>query len=110
MFNFFMDMGNYEDRKVARFDADWGMVSTARVSDGRQPYETAVCHKQYNDDKIVIVEAYDSVDEAKKGHERWVKTMTSKRLPKELVDCCNAEVGQFAEALGAPTTFKRKEL
>lgn len=88
MFNMFNMMGNYEDRKVGRYDDETGeiMVSTAEVMDAPYPYETAVAHPQYNNGKIVIVASYDCLDAAKKGHARWVEVMTASDLPDELVD------------------------
>jgi hypothetical protein len=102
MFDFLSDMGNYEDRCIGRYDAEWGFVSTARVSDGRQPFETAVQHRRYRDDgKMVIVEAYETEKAAQAGHSRWVAAMTAKTLPAELRDCANAGICEFGELLGA---------
>ena len=100
MFEFLDDFGNYADRKVARFDVDGGAsVSTARVSDGRQPFETAVSHPDYNSNKWVIVEAYDTKNEAQAGHDKWVKAMTTEPLLEELRDCANSRVEQFIDAV-----------
>lgn len=109
MFNFLLDAGNYESRKVARYDSDGLMVSTARVSDGAQPFETAVRHPSYNEGKVVIVEAYDDHASAQAGHNRWVALMTSEALPDKLVDCCNSEIGSLAGAMGCETEFPRKD-
>ncbi len=99
-------MGNYEDRCVDRSDFDWGYISTARVSDGSHPYETAVCSNEYvrvsdPDDatQMTIVEAYDDAAAAQEGHDRWVKTMTE-CPPDGLTDCCNAGVAEIGTALG----------
>ena len=100
MFQFIMMAGNYENRKVGRDDFPWGFVSTAYVNDGVMDYETAVEHKDYNGGPIVIVENYATKDQAEAGHAKWVKTMTAKKLPKELRDCCNSELAQFANAIG----------
>jgi hypothetical protein len=109
MFNFLFMEGSYEGRKVGRFDADWGFISTAEVNDGELPYETAVAHNAYRDGgDMVIVEAYDTREGAVLGHERWVKKMTAKNLPKQLVDCCNAEIAQLATMDGKPLVYKRK--
>ena len=62
MFEFLM-AAPYEDRKVARYDATWGFISTVSVNDGNQPYETAVEHSAYNDGDMVIVQAYDTKEE-----------------------------------------------
>lgn len=98
MFSFYQMAGNYEDRKVGRDDFDWGFVSTAEVCDGVKPYETVVEHNRYG--KMVIVENYDTKEEAQQGHTKWVNTMTSDDLPKVLVDCNNSGVAQFGAALG----------
>jgi hypothetical protein len=104
MFEFLNDLGNYETRRIGRHDAEWGFISTARVSDGRQPYETAVCHARYRDaGKMVIVEAYDTSADAEAGHARWVAAMTSETLPASLTDCLNGEIGQLAYGDEPPT-------
>ena len=84
MMGMFEMMGNYASRKVARFEKDDLMVSTCSVTDADKPYETAVAHPSYNDGKIVIVEDYNTVEEAQTGHDKWVKTMTAKKLPATL--------------------------
>lgn len=110
MFGFFADMGNYESRKVAKDEYEWGFVSTAEVSDGRKPYETAVKHTRYNDGKIVIVECYDSKERARKGHGRWVARMTAEKLPGSLTDCANSEIQQAIDAAeGKPAVYPRKD-
>jgi hypothetical protein len=99
VFEFMLDIGNYEERKVGRFEAPWGFVSTVRVSDGAKPYETAVAHKDYMSSGMVIVEAYDTKEEAALGHAKWVTTMTSSPLPSSLKDCANAGIAALGEAL-----------
>lgn len=110
MFEFMLDMFNYESRVVGRWDSETGdrMVSTARVSDGRDPFETAFQHPDYNDGKMVIVESYGNEREASEGHERWVNVMTVGPLPDVLVDCANAGIAQVAQALGKEMRFPRK--
>ncbi len=109
MFSFIQDMGNYDQRAVARNDYPWGMIDTCSVSDGAKPYETAVAHTDYiKAGEMVIVEAYDTAAEAKAGHARWVRTMTAKKLPAQLVDCNNSQVGALAAAVGCKTVHKRK--
>ena len=98
MFDFFMDAGNYEDRKVANFSNDDCTIDTCSASDGRQDYETAVKHILYNDNKWVIVEAYDTEEEAQKGHDKWVKIMSEKELPESLKDCQNAEISNLLDS------------
>ena len=98
MFNF-LTMSDYGSRKVGRHEADWGYISTAYVNDAEKPYETAVCHKDYNDGKMVIVEPYDTREEAETGHARWVATMTGDVLPDRLVDRGLSGVSQILDTL-----------
>lgn len=106
MFDFLLDVGNYEDRKVDRSEFEWGFISTARVSDGSQPFETAVQHPDYNDGSMVIVEAYATKALAQEGHKKWVEIMTAKKLPGSLTDCANSMI---AQAFGSTQVFNRKE-
>lgn len=80
---------DYESRKLARDERPWGIVSTVSVSDGDHPYETAVSHLEYNRSELVIVEAYDTKEDALAGHTRWLSTMEASVLPDELIDCQN---------------------
>lgn len=107
MFNFFMDTDNYEERKVDRFEKDDLIIDTARRFDGRQPYETGIEHPEYNDGRWVIVEAYDTKEEAQVGHNAWVEKMTTLELPNILRDCQNAEISSFADAFGCDMEFPR---
>lgn len=98
MFQFLGMAGNYEIRKVRRNDYPWGMISTCYVNDGAKDYETAVQHDRYGK-QMVIVENYDTKEAAQLGHEKWVKTMTAKKLPTKLVDCMNCEIAQLIQTL-----------
>ena len=109
MFSFLQDMGNYDSRKVDRSEYTWGFISTAEVSDGEMPYETAVRHKDYNGGDMVIVDKYDSSAQARVGHAKWVKTMMAKELPTELVDCNNSMISQLCIKMGGETTYKRNQ-
>ena len=100
MFDFLNDVGNYEDRVVGHYDGKNGLVvDTCRVSDGAKLYETAIEHPEYHDGKWVIVEAYDTPDEALFGHGKWMQIMTRKILPTELVDCANSTISQMLGAV-----------
>ena len=112
MFNFLRDNGTYKDRCVARNEFDWGYISTAYVSDGKKPYETAVMCTDYvndkgEDDKMIIVEAYESKAGAEAGHKRWVETMEN-NPPAELIDCMNAGIAQLLEGFGEEIKETRK--
>lgn len=104
----FLDMGgSYESRSVGRHEYEYGFVSTAYVTDGSSPYETAVEDSRYADD-MVIVEAYASEDDAKLGHAKWVSAMTTGSPPNALTDCMNSEIAQFAYDPENPPTWQLK--
>lgn len=109
MFGWLNDIGNLDERKVEQWHSADGkrMVSTVAVSDGAKPFETAFEHPEYNEGSMVIVEAYDTREEALAGHGRWLKVMLDGPLPDEITDCCNAQIGEMAAAFGMPTTHKR---
>jgi len=92
MFDFMSMVGTHNDRKIDRYEKDGLFIDTCRVNDGKQPYETAVEHPAYNGGNMVIVEAYDTKEEAQEGHDEWVKKMTAPELPAQLVDCMNAHI------------------
>jgi len=87
-------LGNYEERKIGRNEYDWGLISTIQVTDGILPFETGICHRDYSDN-VIVVESYQTKEEASSGHEKWVRTMTSDSLPDVLQDCCNAKISQL---------------
>jgi hypothetical protein len=91
--------GTYETRKIGTYDKKDVFVSTAEVTDSDQPYETAVAHPRYNDDELVIVEMYETRKQAEKGHKKWVKKMTAKKLPKTLKDVSTAEIAKLCRSL-----------
>lgn len=98
MFSFLQDFGNYEQRKIDRYEKNGLIVDTAAVSDGVHPYETGVCHPEYNLGKWVIVQAYDTQEESYTGHDTWIKRMTTEPLPEYLRDCANAIVSSMLES------------
>ncbi len=107
IFDFLKDVGNYDERVVARYEVEDLVIDTARVSDGRQPYETAVRHPSYNSGDWVIVEGYTTERDSAIGHNRWVKAMTTLPLPTVLTDCCNAECSQLIKAVEGELDFEK---
>jgi len=107
MFDFLNMANDFEERKLDRLEVGDLLVSTVRVFDSAQPYETAVAHPAYNGGDIVVVEMYDSLAEAQDGHDRWAKIMTAEVLPESLSDVSTSEIkiGLFGKK---PTVFKRK--
>jgi len=110
MFNFMAMADDYEQRKVSRYEEGAVIIDTAMVTDGKQPFETAVAHPLYNNGKFIIVEAYDTKEDAQKGHDEWVKIMTEGELPESLQDCVNAGISQIGEVVGIQMIFPRKEV
>jgi len=105
MFGFFNMMDNYEDRKVANDEINGAVIDTVSVSDSEQPYETGVKHESYNKGAWVIVEMYDSEEEAEIGHSKWVDTFR-KGLPETLTDVGTSDIKQF---IGVDKTFVKNK-
>ena len=103
LFGFFSMANDYEQRAVARHDdAHSGLIiDTCRITDSAHNYETGIVHPLYNDGKWVIVEVYDTAEEARSGHDKWLKVMTATKLPDRLFDVGTAAVKELAEAFGA---------
>ena len=100
MFEFLQDLGNHKERKIDSYEVGDVFVDTCAVSDSSQPYETAVAHPNYNEGKIIIVQMYDTKKQAQKGHDKWVKKMTAKELPKAIKDVSTSGIVKFGHALG----------
>jgi len=103
MFEFFDMVGNYEARKIDRYEEGKLIVSTAHVNDSAFDYETAISHPNYNRGAFVIVENYSTKEDAQIGHNKWVGMMTADALPMVLMDVGQSGVQQFAVALGMET-------
>lgn len=102
MFDFFSMADNYEERKVARYDGKNGLcVDTALVTDSEKDYETGITHPSYNEGSWVIVELYDTEEEAKAGHDIWVKRMTGKKLPGQLKDVSSCTIAELIDAVSS---------
>ena len=99
IFDFFDMMGTYEERKVARYEKEELCVDTCAVTDSDQPYETGISHPAYNDGEFIIVELYDTEDQARIGHDKWVKKMTQAELPEMLEDVSSSEIGKLYKSL-----------
>lgn len=101
--DFLSMMNNHEKRVVDNYDEkgdETGLVvDTCAVSDSDQPFETGIKDPRYNNDEWIIVEMYDSKEEAQTGHDKWVKLMTE-APPNQLKDVSTAEVKKLCEAMG----------
>ena len=98
MFDFIFDIGNHESRKIARYELNDVIVDTCTVSDGMQPIETGISHPEYNDGELIIVQGYDTEEEAIEGHNKWVDTLT-KNPPEYLRDCGNSHISSLIEEI-----------
>lgn len=85
LFGFGM-ISTYEARKVSNYQDEILHIDTCLVTDSDKSYETGICHTSYNDNDWIIVELYDTKEEAQVGHDKWLKIMTAKKLPKILKD------------------------
>jgi hypothetical protein len=72
-----MKLGPYSDRQVERYEEGDLLVSTALVTDLKPPYqyETAISHPAYDNGEIIPVDCYETIEEARVGHEKWLKLM-----------------------------------
>jgi len=92
MFNFLI-AEPYEDRKIDNTVLkDNTVIDTCSVNDGHLPFETGIQSPKYNKGNWIIVEAYRTKKDAQKGHDKWVKVMSSIPLPEKLVDCSNSYI------------------
>jgi hypothetical protein len=76
------------------------------MTDSLHSYETGVAHPEYNDGDWVIVESYDTENDARDGHEKWVKIMTADSLPAELMDISTSTIANMCETVGG-NSFRR---
>jgi hypothetical protein len=92
---------SYKQRLVAntKFDDDRGVIDTVLNWDGKRPYETGIRHPDYAEGRWIIVEAYNTKEDAQKGHDEWVTRMTSDQRPEKLTDCNNSIELAFYKAV-----------
>ena len=88
--SYLMMLDDYEDRKVARYNAGELCIDTVRVTDAIVPFETGIQHPGFNDNKWVIVAEYVTFEAALAGHKSWVEIMTTPPLPRVLRDVSSA--------------------
>lgn len=98
MFDFLSMANNYESRKVQNDVVNGVTIDTAAVTDSDQPYETGIQHSNYKDGNWIIVEMYDTKDEAISGHKKWVETFRN-GFPAELKDVSTATIASFQDSI-----------
>lgn len=91
-------IGNYEDRKVDRFESDLFTIDTAAITDRDQAYETAIAHKDFRDGNWIILGWRQTKEEAQKFHDEMVAYYT-----------CHGETVQKIEDVYEGVMYIRKE-
>lgn len=86
-------VGNYNERKVGNDRINGIRVSTAMVTDGAKPFETAIVHPEYDNGEMIIIQSYLTLEDAKKGHSEWLKKAKNDKMPDPLIDCNNSGFG-----------------
>lgn len=86
MFDWLGMIGNYEQRKVANDETDLFVIDTALVTDREKKYETAICHKHFNDREWIILEWADTKEEALEIHRKWLEHFSNNDV-NEITDC-----------------------
>ena len=76
MFEWLDMMGTYEQRNVANFKNDIFEIDTSYVTDRRDPYETAIKHKNFNGGDWIILGWRKTKAEAQMYHDYMVKKFT----------------------------------
>ena len=96
--NLFSMIGNYEDRKVDRFENDLFTIDTALVTDRELLYETAIAHKDFRGGEWIILGWRSTKEEAQKFHNEMVAYYT-----------CHGETVQKIEDVYEHVMYTRKE-
>jgi hypothetical protein len=98
MFDFLSMLGNYKERKVKNTEINNAVIDTCAITDSSKPFETGICHPNYNSGRWIIVELYDTKEEAEEGHDRWVEVFSSS-LPSKLVDVSDCDIVKLSKFL-----------
>ena len=98
LFDFLSMADDREERKIANTEINGATIDTCAVTDSNNPYETAISHPNYRNGHWIVVQEYNSKEEAKLGHSEWVEKFTDK-LPEEVVDVSTCEIAQFVNSL-----------
>lgn len=108
--NIFDMLGNPSARRsdeIFRFEQDEIIVDTCRVADSSKPWETGVYHPSYNDGQCIIVALYDTKEEAKAGHDKWVRIVTAEKLPAQIKDVSDCFWAQLARGVDGDMVFEK---
>lgn len=84
--------GNYNERKIGRYEENGITVSTVEVTDyPESPYETAISHPKFDNNYLIIVARYTNRNQAETGHKNWVKEVENDNF-SQLIDVNTDEV------------------
>lgn len=98
---------NYKERLVENTKVNGAVIDTCRVTDSSNAYEIDITHPYYNNNRWVIVETYDTKEEARRGHKKWVDIFSSPELPEVLTDEGTSGVGVIYKMLGGKTKHEK---
>lgn len=96
--------------EVANFEKGRLTVDTCGVADADKPFETGISHPAYNDGDWVIVQLYKTKATAIRGHKKWVKLMTAKKLPKELKNVSTTETAKMVNVVANGEDWRTHKL
>jgi hypothetical protein len=108
MFEFMFMANNHEERKVANDKICDAEIDTCAISDSDQPYETGIRHPKYNDYSWIIVEMYNTKEEAIDGHKKWCNKFRDGLLPNELKDVGTSSIAKLCNAIVGDLTKPNK--
>lgn len=108
MFDFLNMKNDYKERKVDNFKNDKICIDTCYASD-TGAYETGIESKYYNNGNWVIVQEYESKEEAIKGHQEWIEKMTIDELPAVLMEVSTCKIAKLSGNNGTLHYKKIKE-
>ncbi len=86
MFEWCDMIGTWEQRNVANYKNDIFVIDTSYVTDRPLHYETAICHKDFNDGEWIVLGWSETVEKAKEYHDKCVKQFTSNPYPVTIED------------------------
>lgn len=75
-----------EKRNVCRTSNRDYILSTVEVNDRPYDYETAVCYNDFNDDNWIVLDGYDDIEDARRGHFNYFRHFETRRDISVIVD------------------------
>lgn len=100
MFAFLDMLDDYESRKVARDEVEVEgykvILSTARVTDSLNPYESAIWVE--HETEVVVIKNYFSLESAQNGHKKILNELPKENIVEfisQLEDVGNSEISVF---------------